>query len=225
MTRSVIQTLILRDWQRHWLFALLSILGSALALGIVQIGRGPLAFVVGSSWFFISLIVLGSMLPVSLVINERKKQTLPFLMSLPLSAAQYAVAKLLSTFGMFLGPWLLVVVGAVSFILGRRDIPDGLIPLILILLAFTFLGFCIVAAVALVSESEGWTIAATILSNSSYGLVWYLLIREPALRADLGSQVPVWNAAVLRVLGAQGAAIVLILGLTVYLQSRKRNFV
>jgi hypothetical protein len=41
---------------------------------------------------------------------------------------------------------------------------------LLVLAGFTFVGFCVIAGVALVSESEGWTIAATIALNSSYGL-------------------------------------------------------
>jgi hypothetical protein len=224
MMRSVVQTLILRDWQRHWLFIVFSIAGGVLALSLVQIG-GPVLTVAGSTWFFVSLIVFGSMLPVSNVINERKKQTLPFLMSLPLSAAQYAVAKLVSTFGMYLVPWLTLMVAAVSYVVGRQDMPNGLVPVVLILMGFTLVGFSITAAFALVSESEGWTVGATILVNSSYGLLWYILMRDPALRANFGSPVVVWSAPVLRVLAIEIAVLVLILGLTIYLQSRKRDFV
>jgi len=77
----------------------------------------------------------------------------------------------------------------------------------------------------LVSESEGWTVAATIVSNSSYGLVWYFIIRNPAINGDLKSPVPVWSPAVLTILGEEAAAVVLILGFTLYVQSRKREFV
>ena len=43
--------------------------------------------------------------------------------------------------------------------------------------------------------------------------------------ADVKSPVPVWNSPVLIILGGEIAAIVLILGLTFYIQSRKRDFV
>jgi ABC-type Na+ efflux pump permease subunit len=181
--------------------------------------------VLGSTWFFVSLVVLGSMLPVSNVINERKKQTLPFLMSLPMSATQYTTAKLLSTVGMFLIPWAALVVAASSFIAGHRNIPHGVIPLTVILAAFTFVGFCVVAGVALVTETEGWTIAATVAMNSSYGFAWYLLIRDPAIRAVGSSPVAIWNGPVLTILFGEIAAIVVILALTFYLQSRKRDFI
>jgi len=126
---------------------------------------------------------------------------------------------------MFGVPWLTLVITGIVFVVTRREIPDGIIPLIVICAILTFIGFCLIAGVALVSESEGWTIATTVASNSSYGLVWYFLVRNPAVRADLLSPTIVWNPAVLRILGAQIAAIVVILALTLYFQSRKRDFV
>ena len=68
-----------------------------------------------------ALIVLGCMLPPSNVVNERKKQILPFLMSLPISVTQYTTAKLVSTVGMFLVPWVTLVAAAVAFIMGRES--------------------------------------------------------------------------------------------------------
>jgi ABC-2 type transport system permease protein len=221
---SVVRTLILSDWHRHRLLILLSIVGGVLALALVQVG-GPLAGVLGSTWFFVSLIVLGSMLPVSNVINERKKQTLPFLLSFPISVRQYTVAKLVSTVGIFMVPWSVLVVAAVTFILSRPGIPDGMVPGIIVLAVLTFVGFCVVAGAALTSESEGFTIAATIATNSSYGFAWYLYISNPQLRSQMGNPIVVWSPEVLTILAAEIAAIVLILGITFYLQSRKRDFV
>jgi ABC-type Na+ efflux pump permease subunit len=195
-----------------------------MAFALIQVG-GELPAILGTTWFFIALIVFGSMLPNSNVINERKKQTLAFLMSLPLSATQYTMAKIVSTVGMFLVSWVTLVVAAVSFIVSHPFIPDGMIPTILILAMFTFVGFCVIAAVTLVSESEGATIAATVASNSFYGFGWYLLIRNPVIRGDMGSLVPVWSSEVLTILGVEIGVIVLILGLTFYLQSRKRDFI
>jgi hypothetical protein len=50
MTRSVVQTLIFRDWDRHRPLILLSIVGGVLALGLVQVG-GELPTILGSTWF------------------------------------------------------------------------------------------------------------------------------------------------------------------------------
>lgn len=224
MNRSVVRSLILSDWQRHRPGVLASIAGGGIALALMQVG-GEIPSILGATWFFISLIVLGCMLPVSNVVNERKKQNLTFLMSLPLSVTQYTKAKLITTVGMFLVPWLTLVVGAVSFIAARESVPNGLIPIAIILSMLTFVGFCLIAAVAMVSESEGWTIAATIVSNSSYGFGWYLLARNPTIQENMRSPGIVWSSEVLTVLAWEIAIVAFILGLTFYLQSRKRDFI
>jgi ABC-2 type transport system permease protein len=204
---------------------ILSIVGGVIALTIVQLG-GTTPVVLGTVFFFMSLIFCASLVPGSNIVNERKKQTLPFLMSLPISSVQYGTAKLASTVGMFLVPWLTLVGGALWFITVRHVLPNGAIPMALILALLPFIGFCISTGAALVGESEGSSIAATAAVNSSYWLVWYILsTRFPTLTRDWTSRAAIWSPAVRNILGGEFALIVLILGLTLYLQSRKRDFV
>jgi ABC-2 type transport system permease protein len=224
MTGSVVGHLILKDWRLQRLQILVSIAVGALALTITQLGgEGPM--LVGSVWFFIALILIGTMLPIAGIVNERKKQNLAFLMSLPISSLQYTTGKLLSTVGMFLVPWSALIIGALLLIETRSIVPHGVIPLALILALLPFVGLCILTCAALVGESEGWGIAANVACNSSYWLVWYFLSRVPTLMDNAKGPVPVWNSAVLNILGSEFGLIALILGLTFYLQSRKRDFV
>jgi hypothetical protein len=224
MNGSVIQTMILKDLRLHRTHIVLSLIAGVLAIAVLQFGSDT-SFMLGTVWFFISLIVLGSMLPVSNVINERKKQSAVFLMSLPVSAIQYATSKLVSTIGMFLVPWLTLVVAGSAFLFSHRDVPHGIIPLTLVLFLLPLVGFFMIAATALISETEGWTIAATVVCNSTYGLAWYFIIREPAINSTLKSPVAVWSPLVLMILGGEVGAVLLILGITYYLQSQKREFV
>lgn len=224
MSGNVVRTLILKDWQLHRTQILISIAACGIALGIIQL-RSETAFMVGAVWFFVSLIVLACMVPVSNVLNERKKQTVVFLMSLPVSALQYATSKMVSTVGMFLLPWAVMGIAGSTLVLSRHDVPNGIIPVMLILFGLPLTGFCMIAGAALISESEGWTIAATIVCNSSYGLIWYFIISNPAINGDLKSPVPVWSAPVVTILAGEAAAVALILGLTFYVQSKKREFV
>ena len=46
-----------------------------------------------------------------LVVNEKKDQTLTFMMSLPVTAQDYAWAKLGANLVLYLVPWLLLVAG------------------------------------------------------------------------------------------------------------------
>lgn len=224
MTGSIVGQLILKDWRLNRLQIFLSIGAGLIALGVVlRGGEGPI--VAGAAWFFISLVLVGTMLPISGIVNERKKQNLAFLMSLPVSSIQYTTAKLISTVGMFLVPWVTLVITAVVLIQTRGIVPPGAIPIALILAGMPFVGLCILTGAALIGESEGWGIAANLACNSSYGLVWHFMTRVPGLMADVKSPVPVWNATVLKFLGGELGLIVLILGLTFFIQFRKRDFV
>ncbi len=224
MTDSLVGHLIWKDWQLYRPQVFVTIAAGAVALAIVQVRSEP-AMVVGGVWFFISLIMVGTMLPLSGIVNERKKQNLAFLMSLPISSTQYTTSKLLSSVGMFLIPWLTLVLAAVTLVEVRGTIPRGAIPIVLILAFLPFVGFCLITAAALIGESEGWGIAANVGCSSSYGLVWYFLSRIPSLMVPAKGPTPVWNSTALAILGGEAALVVLMLGLTYYFQSRKRDFI
>jgi ABC-2 type transport system permease protein len=224
MRGSVVGQLIWKDWrlQRDQIF--FTIAAGALALAIVQWG-GQSPIVVGGVFFFVALILVGHMLPFAGIVNERKKQYLAFLMSLPISSIQYTTAKLISSLVMFLIPWLTLVIAAMLLVATRGILPHGAIPLLLILALLPFLGFCLITGVVLVSESEGWGIAANVFCSSTYGLVWYFMTQIPMLIEPAKGASPVWNAAALKMLAIEVALIPLMLGLTYFLQSRKRDFV
>jgi hypothetical protein len=146
-------------------------------------------------------------------------------MSLPVSSVQYTIAKALSTSAMFLVPWLTLLISALVLIGVRHAIPHGIIPMLLILAMLPLIAFCLISAIALVGESEGWLMAASILCNSSYWFVWYLLARIPSLTANWTGPVAVWNSATVIVLSAEVGSIAFIVGVTFFFQSRKRNFI
>lgn len=104
------------------------------------------------------------------VLGERERRTLAFVMSLPATAAEVAVAKLASAFALFLGPATLAataLVWATPFDVPARmaasslpwwtHVPGWLGYYALVLGAWT-LFFSIVLAAAVVTESVGWTI-------------------------------------------------------------------
>jgi hypothetical protein len=223
MNRSLVRDLIVKDFQLHRSVIGITILAGSLGIIVLQFkGLTGLFGIIG---FFTTLIVLGAILPHASIINERKGQNLAFLMSLPISFTQYTTAKILSALGMFMIPWLTLSTVAVSIIIARRDVPHGILPTALILIVAPLVGFCVMTAATLLGESEGWTIAATIAVNVSYSLCWPLVATSAELRAGLSSPTPVWSPIVFKILGAEFAAIIAILALTLYLQSKKKDFV
>lgn len=225
MKANVMLQLVVKDWRLQQRTIILTIFAAAAALGMLLIG-GQTPVVIGSVFFFVSIIFCACLLPMQNIVNERKKQTLSFVMSLPVSSARYGAAKLLSTVGMFLALWLLLLGAGFYMILGRNVLPHGAIPMGIILMGFPLIGFCLITGAALVGESEGWGTAALAVVNSSYWLVWYLLVSHvPSLPQTWAGPVAVWSSAVVKILTSEFAIVFLILGLTLYLQSRKRNFI
>jgi len=225
MKPNVAWQLILKDFRLNSLVIIFTIAGGAIALAILLIG-GQTPVVIGTVFFFVSMVFCACLLPLQNIVNERKKQTLSFVMSLPVSSARYGAAKLVSTVGMFLVLWLTLLGAGLYMILGRHILPIGAIPMGMILMNLPLIGFCLIAGTALVTESEGWATAAMAVVNSSYWLVWYILVSQvPSLTKTWGGPVAVWSSAVFKILGVEFGLIGLILGLTLYLQSRKRSFI
>lgn len=225
MRGSVIGQLILKDWRLQRTLIVFSILGGAIALAIT-LWRGEAATVVGTVFFYTALILVGHILPLAGILGERKSQNLAFLMSLPVSSIQYTISKLLSTFGMFLIPWLTLVISGALFIEVRGLVPRGTIPTFLILAFMPLVAMCLITGVALVGETEGWALAANVACSSSYWLVWYFLsLTFPALGVNAAGPAPVWSSTVLKILGSEFGLCLLILALTFYFQSRKRDFI
>ena len=224
MNGTIISHLILKDWRLNRVLISLTVAIGVAALLLVRYG-GETARLLGAVWFFVALIVVGSMLPGTAIINERKKQTLAFIMSLPVSSLQYTIAKMASIWAMFLVPWLALLISALVVIQTGRTISHGIVPMLLILAMLPIIGFCIISSAALLGESEGWLIAASIVCNSSYWFVWYLLMRIPTMTDGLKGPVAVWNPAIRMVLSSELGVIAVILALTLFVQSRKRDFI
>ena len=221
--KPIVYELIRKDWELNRVAVGAGMILGILAIGITFFG-GTVAAVIGIVCFYTVMGVLGSILPKNIT-EERKNQTMAFIMSLPVSAIGYSIAKMISTIGIFLLFWLTLVGVTATMILTRQEIPDGLIPLMLVLSSLILLGFVLICSVGMVKETESWVIATVILVNLSYSLGWYLLIRIPEIGRDAFHPEIVWNPILVTTLGVEFTLIALLLGLTLFLQSRKQDFI
>lgn len=221
--KPIVYELIRKDWQLNRVAVGAGMILGILAIGITFFG-GTVPAVIGIVCFYTVMGVLGSILPKNIT-EERKNQTMAFIMSLPVSAIGYSIAKMISTIGIFLVFWLTMVGVAATMILTRQEIPDGLIPLMLVLSSLILLGFVLICSVSMVKETESWVIATVILVNLCYSLGWYLLIRIPEIGRSAFQAKIVWNPILVTTLGVEFTLIALLLALTLFLQSRKRDFI
>jgi hypothetical protein len=79
-------------------------------------------------------------------------------------------------------------------------------------------------AVALVTESKGWTVSAMVAGNLALNIVGYLVAHIPGIREGMYGTVIQWRPAATISLITEFALIALLLGGTFYIQSRKKNF-
>jgi len=223
MNNTMIRHLALKDWRfNRWIIAAY-MAGGALALGMIGLGGTTLIYV-GGILLVTVLIAVGVHMVIGTVVYERKDQTLPFVMSLPISAREYTAAKILSNLLIFLAPWCALTVGSIWVVLGREGLPDGLVPFLAVVLGELLAAWSLVLATAIVTESEGWTIVVMVLCNLFFNYFLYWVVNQSQMAETMNGPEPVWNAFVFGALGAELAAMLLIFAVTFFLQSRKRDF-
>jgi ABC-type transport system involved in multi-copper enzyme maturation permease subunit len=195
----------------------------AVALLLLDAGHEG-AFYAGCILLLTILISVGIHLVMATVVLERSEHTLPFVMSLPISPREYTAAKILANMLIFLVPWAALLIGSVM-IIAMASGHDGVIPFVIVVLTELFVSYCLILAVAIMSESQGWTIGAMVFGNLSLQAFLYLVSHIPSVASANNSPTMIWNQPTVTILLAEIAAIVLLLALTFRVQGRKRDFV
>jgi ABC-2 type transport system permease protein len=200
-----------------------------MAVGIASIGMMGIErhvwFYGGSVLLITSLIALGFHPTMATVVGERKEQTLAFVMSMPITPTDYTSSKLAANLMMFFVPWTLLFIGCVTLISMRPSMADGLIPFTAILFGAIASGAVLILAVAIVSESLQLTIATQIACNLAFQGVMYGASNAASIKAIMQGDTVVWNTSVMQFLGTELAIALVALAATLWLQSRKTDFI
>lgn len=224
MNTHMIRILVAKDLQLVAAPALTYGVGGLLALGMMAM-PGPGFYYAGVVLLITALMALGFHPAVSTAVGERRGQTLAFVMSFPITPADYAAAKLLVNLLVFFVPWSILLLGCTALIHAQPATPDGLIPLATILFAVIGASAMVILAVALVTESVPLTIVVQVASNLAFQGVMYAASHHPAIQAQMAGDAVVWSSTVMAYLGACAAIALLALATAVWLQSRKASFI
>ena len=222
MNHAMVKRLILKDWylQRWMIFAALA--GTLASLGVVATGN-KVAFLLGLILLIMVIISVGAQMAVSTIVNERKEQTLPFVMTLPISYREYTASKIWGNLLIFLVPWFTMVLGGLFLLLYDAK-TYGLVPYFAIMSTEILVSTSLVIATALITESQGWTVAAIMVGNVGINLIGYLVAHIAGIAQGMWGSAIRWSAAATGLLLAEFATIVLLLGITFWVQSRKKDF-
>jgi hypothetical protein len=223
MNYSMVKSLILKDWYFQRRAILLALGGGAVSLGIVAFGGQP-GFTLGLILLVTIMVMLSAMTVMANVIGERENQTLAFTMSLPISYLEYTTSKIVGNLLIFVPFWLTIVAGSVALILAAPVI-HGFFAFAIIMAVEILVSTCLMIAVALVSESKGWTISAMMVGNVALNVVGYLVAHIPGIRNGMFGNVIQWRPAATISVTVEFALIGLMLGGAFFIQSRKKDFI
>ncbi len=221
-TPSVVRELVLKDLRImkipsicYWLAGI----GSIVLALLWGDAAGTIAFIL----FISAIFGAGVHAAMQTITEERREQNLPFIMSLPITIADYTRAKMLANLLLVGGIWL--TLSAASYVIFIGDVmPSGTIPLMTIILVAVLLAYVIILATTMVFQGIAPAITAIVAANlGNQAFIWWIASFH-AVRSTVNGTEAVWNATYLTVLGAQIGAIVVLVGLVFYAQSRKTEF-
>lgn len=159
------------------------------------------------------------------VIDEKVKLTQPFIMSLPITITEFSTAKLALNLIVFSTIWLPAC--TVCFVMGFGEdrLPPGSIPVMSFVLVGIFLAYTTALCVCVVTQTYGYAILAIIIGNFiTVFYLWGIVYWEPIGTYVWGTEV-VWNSTAISIIAAQVLAIISLLPTTVFIQSRKTDFI
>lgn len=223
MSNSMVWRLIRKDlYLYRWLIggAIVASLGSLVIAGISEMS-GTIGFIL----MLTSIVALGVFIAIYGIMTERKDKTLLFVLSLPISTTQYTAAKVASSLIAFLIPWLVLTVTIVVLTVALDEPLDGRLPFSVTMMFFFLANFCVLIAVLLISGTEVWAVVGVVFTNILVSVYLATVQQLPGIREYLEGPIAVWSPTILTILGVEAAVIALSLGLTFFVQSRKKDFV
>lgn len=223
MMDAQIRQLIIKDLDLNRKF-----IPAVFAAGVVSMAIAAIsefAFFVGSLLFITTLVAFGIMLCMYSVAQEREKRTHLFLLSLPITSAQYTLAKVISLLICFALPWAFLFLIVVAAIVGFDSVKDGYLPYVTLVMLYFLCNFCLFLMVIIVSSSEKVMITAILVTNVCITIVLQALARVPSIAQHMESEQIVWSPSVLMIAFSEIVFCILCLAAAVYRQKQKTDLV
>jgi ABC-2 type transport system permease protein len=225
MNIAMVMRLIWKDWYLNRMGILVSLIGGVVTLALVAAMHGSqIALMLGVIVVVSILIGMGAIVMISAA-NERRQQTLPFVMSLPISFWDYTTAKIVGGMLIFLVLLVALVADIIATILLTRGIPHGVIPFVMIMAVEILMSTCLITAVSVTTESHGWTVGAAQVGALSLNGIGWSIVRLPEIGGAMRSATVRWSGTATALLTAELAAIALMIAITFFIQARKKDFI
>ena len=222
MSASIVRQLVLKDLYLSRWIVLLSTAAGLVSLAIAPLS--PTGFYVGSVTYICVLIVLNIFLVTFGVIQEKKDKVQLFVLSLPISTTQYTVAKATANFTAFFVPWLFLSIASLV-VIDATGIPNGLMPVTLVLSLFVFCYYCVLLAVGIATEAAFWIPTVIVIGNVSVNFVIFLAFQLPSIGGNAQGEVAVWGGDAIALMAIEIGVGIAALALAFAAQARRREFI
>lgn len=222
MNTLMITKLINKDWQLYkWYMLGYIVLGCIAA--ILMTVPSYTVFYIGVVWLITVLIGASAHLILSSTISEIKESQFSFLMGLPIKPIDYSLSKLFGSLGIYLICWLPIVVVLIILIL-TTELPDGMVPIALILSLEILVAATILLSVSIVSRSLPISIVVMVILNVFFNLFMFYVAGLEDIGPFINQPELVLNNTIFTIIGAEIGLIALIVTITIYIKSRKVCF-
>jgi ABC-type Na+ efflux pump permease subunit len=218
----MIKALAIKDWQVFEKQMAGYILGMLLALSLIGTAK-PWPFSAGALLLLVLLVSTGFYTIQTSLLVERKEQTAAFVMSLPISPADFFWSKLLGNLAIYLVP-LGIVTGGTVFLVLFTPLPDGLLVYSLLIYGFMLVNFCVCLSFAIAVESEAWNAFVMMALMTMVGPFIYWIGTIPSIGPNIRKDSIVWSMQALSVFAGEFLVIAAVLALTSWVHSRKKSF-
>lgn len=222
MNTFMITKLITKDWQLYKVF----MLGYAL-LGIFAAG---LMTVPSATVYYLGLVALITVLigssahvAINIVVTEKKEYQLSFIMGLPITPMDYYLSKIFGGLGIYLVSWGAIVIGT-SLIINFSHMPNGMLPMLILCALEILVATTIVLCAGVLSGSVPVTIITMIILNMCFNLFLFEVAGIEAIASHIESPTAIFNSTVFALIGAELLAIAIVIGITIFIKSRKACF-
>ena len=219
---AVVRRLILKDWYLNRWVILGSIPVGLGALALVLTGK-PVTFMLCIILLCMVVVGVGAQLAFATTINERKEQTLAFVMSLPVSWREYTAAKILANLIIFLIVWLPLTAGALGVLL-LPGATHGLLPFTAIMAVEMLVTNTLIVVAGIITESQAWTTAGIFCSSLGINVLGYVFAHVHGISMYMWGTHVHWSPTAWMILNCELLTVALLLGATFYIQSRKTDF-
>jgi len=222
LNTPVIRLLVAKDWQLFQKQLASLVLAGIVALCFLGLAK-PWAFYVGSLMVLIVLVSAACFSISTSLMNERKEQTLAFVMSLPVSPRDFTVSKLVGNLLTFGVPFLLLLGGTLAVVL-LTPLPDGLFVYSLLIFAYILFAYAVSLAAVMSVTTEGWATFAMIGTMVMINPYMMAMAQVPEISNRVSVDEIVWTTPALAILSTLVMLSVAVIGTATWYHARKPAF-